>query len=318
VSEQIQFDGGVVVVTGGGRGMGRAHALALAERGARVVVNDLGGDSVGHGSDPGPAQAVVDEIEARGGDAFANTDSVATSDGCEALIAAAAEHFGRIDAVIHNAGIVTFVPINEMEDELLIPVVEVHLLAAVRLTRAVWPHFVVQGGGRLLYISSAAGLFGSPGLSHYGPAKAALASLARIVSIEGAPVGVQANTLAVFALTRILESAIGDDHERLEWTRRYMRPELTSAAAVWLVHPDCPASGETYHALGGRVARIFIGETVGHTDLSVTPEGVRDQFEKIRNTGDWYEPMSDAQMHEATGRWLEEAGADPRPKRDGE
>jgi len=308
---ELRFDGRVVVVTGAGRGMGRAHALALAERGANVVVNDLGGDTAGGGASAVPANDVVAEIVANGGAAHANTESVGTAEGCEALIADTVERFGRVDAVIHNAGVITFLPVTQMVDSVVDPVVRVHLHGAIHLTRAAWPHFVVQGGGRMLYISSAAGLFGTPNLSHYGPAKAGVASLARMINLEGRGLGITANALAVFAVTRILEVALANEPERLEWLRRYMRPELTSAAALWLVHPDCPAKGRTYHALGGRVARVFLAETKGYTDLQLTPEDVRDHFDQIDGGSDWYEPDTDAHMHEVTASMLVDAGAEP-------
>jgi NAD(P)-dependent dehydrogenase (short-subunit alcohol dehydrogenase family) len=310
---ELRFDNQAIVITGAGRGMGRTHALELAARGANVVVNDLGSDSDGNGSSPSPAQSVVDEIVASGGSAVANTDSVATSEGCDALIAAAIEQFGRIDAIIHNAGIVTFVPVAQLDDATLDPMVAVHLLGAIRLTRAAWPHLVSFGGGRILYISSAAGLFGVRRLAHYGSAKAAVAALAKLVALEGQDLRIRANALAVFATTRLTEASMADEPERLEWSRRYMRPELTTAAAAWLVHPDCPATGETYHALGGRVSRVFMAETRGYAHLDLTPELVRDHFAEIRSTDGWYEPDDDAHVHRFTAELLTTVGAAPKP-----
>jgi NAD(P)-dependent dehydrogenase (short-subunit alcohol dehydrogenase family) len=303
------FDGRVVIVTGAGGGMGRSHALALGSRGACVVVNDIGADVFGDGADDRPAHAVAEEIVRNGGRAIANTDSVATADGCQSVVEAAVRGFGRLDGIIHNAGMAPMDPLVNMDDAQLDRVVSVHLYGAVRLSRSAWEYFRAQGGGRLLYITSGAGLYGYPGFAHYGPAKTALVSLARIVSQEGAECGIHANALGVGAMTRQMELVYAENPERAEWFRAHMRPEFTSAAAVWLIHPDCPASGNTYEAMGGRVARVFVAETRGFVGLDLTPEEVRDRFAEVEDLTQWVIPESAEDLQEITGRMIDDAVA---------
>jgi NAD(P)-dependent dehydrogenase (short-subunit alcohol dehydrogenase family) len=303
----LDFDGRVIVVTGAGGGIGRSHALLLARRGARVVVNDLGADVLGEGSDDGPATMVVREIESLGGSAVANTDSVATVEGCESVIATAIERYGRLDGVIHNAGMAPLDLLPELDEEKLDRVVRVHLYGAVHLSRLAWPHLGGGRGGALLYITSGAGLYGYPGFAHYGPAKTALVSLARIVSQEGAEHGIRANALGVGAMTRQMELVYADNPERAEWFRAHMRPEYCSAAAVWLIHPDCPASGCTYEAMGGRVARVVVAETRGFVSADLTPEEVRDRFAEVEDLSDWVVPESAEHLQDITGRMIDDA-----------
>ena len=305
----VRFDGQVVLVTGAGRGMGRSHVLELARRGAAVVVNDIAGS--GGSVSPDSAQSVVEEISATGGSALANTDDISTSAGCEAAVAAAVERFGRIDAIIHNAGTVTMVPITEMTDAAIEPTLRVHLLGAIHLTRAAWPHFVSQGGGRMLYITSAAGLYGVPGFSHYGPAKTALVSLARVVALEGATLGIRANALGVAAMTKMMETMFAQDMiaERAteaQWWREHMRPEQVSPAALWLIHPDCTANGRVYQSRGGRVARVVIVESRGFIDPDHTVEDVRDHFDEVEDLSERIVVEESADLIKIERRWLEE------------
>jgi NAD(P)-dependent dehydrogenase (short-subunit alcohol dehydrogenase family) len=297
---EVRFDGDVVAVTGSGRGMGRSHALELAARGARVVVNDIGRTTSGT-----TAEVVAGEIARRGGSALARVDDISTALGCQQLVEAAVAQFGRIDAIIHNAGIAQTVPIAQMTDELVESMLRVHLFGAIHLTRAAWPHFQRHRGGRLLYISSAAGLYGVAGFTHYGPAKTALLSLARVVALEGAEHGIHANVLAVAAMTPMMEEILADQPEQAAWWRAHRRPEQTTPAAVWLVHPGCSAAnGRAYQARGGRVARIVVAENPGYFNANLSVEDVRDHFEEIEDMSEWVAPDSSAELNDIEREWF--------------
>ncbi|MGW0711447.1 SDR family NAD(P)-dependent oxidoreductase [Streptomyces sp. NPDC002643] len=282
----VRFDGQVVIVTGAGRGLGRAYALLLAERGATVVVNDLGGGLHGGGADASPAEQVVDEIRKAGGTALANTQDVSTSRGCNALVSAAVAEFGRVDGIIHSAGHSGFTPIPELHDGAWEAMLAVHLDAAFHLTRAAWPHFVRQGGGNLLYITSSGGLFGSKGLAHYGTAKTGLLGLARVVSVDGAEHHIRANVLAVEAYTRLTADALRDTPNLAKFFADNFKAEHVSPAAAWLLHPTCPANGHFFHSQGARFARIAVVEAHGYWKLDPTIEDLRDNFATVADFGD--------------------------------
>lgn len=275
------FDGMVVIVTGAGRGMGRSHAMLLADRGARVVVNDHGGSMHGEGSDSGPADDVVAEIRSAGGASIANTEDVSTPGGCAALVEAAVGEYGRLDAIIHNAGVFTFTPLAELDDATWSRVRGVSLDGGFFLTRAAWPHFVANGGGAMLYITSGAGFYGVPTLAHYGAAKAGLLGLARVAAHEGAPVGIRCNALGVGAYTRMTSYMLDGSPEFQEFWKRQYRADLVSAAAAWLIHPDCPANGRFYQAMGSRVARVDYVESRGLHKLDLSIDDVREHFSEL-------------------------------------
>jgi NAD(P)-dependent dehydrogenase (short-subunit alcohol dehydrogenase family) len=272
----LGFDGKVAVVTGAGGGLGREHALLLASRGAQVVVNDLGGGLDGQGTDPGPATAVAEEIEALGGVAVPELTTVATPEGGSAIVQAALDAFGRVDIVVNNAGILRDKAFHNQLPELVDAVLDVHLKGAFNVTRAAWPHFREQGYGRVVNTSSNSGLLGNFGQANYGAAKMGLVGLTRVLAAEGAKYGIKVNALAPLARTRMTESLMGEVGAKFD-------PGLVSPLVAWLVHDDCPVSGEIYSAGGGRVARFFIGMTEGWFDRELTPEAVRDHFEEIRD-----------------------------------
>ncbi|MGI8686781.1 MAG: SDR family NAD(P)-dependent oxidoreductase [Acidimicrobiales bacterium] len=271
----LGFDGRVAVVTGAGGGLGREHALLLASRGARVVVNDLGGSIRGDGADDGPAARTAREIEDLGGVAVPDTSSVATPEGGEAIVATALEAFGRIDIVVNNAGILRDKAFHNMTPDLLEPVLGVHLEGAFWVTRPAWAHMREQGYGRVVSTTSSSGILGNFGQSNYGAAKAGLVGLTRVLAIEGAGHNIRVNAIAPLARTRMTEELLGGFADRLD-------PRVVSPVVAWLCHEDCPVSGEVFAVGGGRVSRFFTGLTPGYFDPDLTVEKVRDNFDTVR------------------------------------
>ncbi|HEY7053904.1 MAG TPA: SDR family NAD(P)-dependent oxidoreductase [Mycobacterium sp.] len=273
---ELRFDDRVAVVTGGGRGLGRAYATLLASRGAKVVVNDSGGSLTGGGSDAGPAEDVVGQITAAGGDAVANTESVATAAGGAAIVDAALDHYGRIDIVIHNAGIVRRAPLREMTPEDFDAVLDVHLRGAFHVVRAAFPVMCEAGYGRIVLTSSIGGVYGNHGVANYAAAKAGVIGLTNVVALEGASEGVTCNAIVPGALTRMAE---GLD------TSAYppMGPELVAPTVAWLAHESNTATGEVFVAIAGRVAKLVIAETPGVYRSSWTVEDVAEQMPAIRD-----------------------------------
>ena len=280
------FDGKVAIITGAGGGLGRQHALLLASRGALVVVNDLGGALDGSGSDKGAAQKVVDEIVALGGVAVADTNSVSTPEGGAAIVKSAVDAYGRVDIVINNAGILRDKSFHNLTPDLMNPVFDVHLKGAFHVTQPAFVLMREQGYGRIISTSSAAGVFGNFGQANYGAAKMGLVGFMRVLAVEGAKYNIKANSIAPLALTRMTESLFsGAMAEKLQ-------PELISPIVAFLAHEDCPVSGEVYSVGGGRVARVFIGETPGYFNANLTMEDVRNNFEQIRNEEGYIVPAN--------------------------
>lgn len=273
---ELRFDDRVAVVTGGGRGLGRCYALLLASRGAKVVVNDSGGSLAGDGGDARPADEVVAEITAGGGDAVACTDSVATPAGGRAVIQTALDHYGRIDALIHNAGIVRRASLKEMTYEDFDAVLDVHLRGAFHVVRPVFALMCEAGYGRIVLTSSIGGLYGNHDVANYAAAKAGTVGLSSVVALEGADSGVKCNVIVPGAVTRM---AAGLD------TSAYppMQPELVAPAVGWLAHESCSVNGEILAAIAGRVAKIVVAETPGVYRPSWTIEQVGDHIDAVRD-----------------------------------
>ncbi len=291
----LGYDGKVAIITGAGGGLGRQHALLMASRGALVVVNDLGGAVDGSGSDKGAAQKVVDEIISLGGEAVADTNSVSTPEGGEAIVAGAVKAFGRVDIVINNAGILRDKSFHNMDPSLMNPVFDVHLKGAFHVTQPAFVLMREQGYGRIVSTSSAAGIFGNFGQTNYGAAKMGLVGFTRVLAVEGAKYNIKANAIAPLALTRMTESLFsGAMAEKLQ-------PGLISPIVAYLAHEECPVSGEVYSVGGGRVARVFIAETEGYHNPNLTMEDVRDNFAQIRNEEGYKVP---ANIGEETSMFL--------------
>ncbi|HEV7583803.1 MAG TPA: SDR family NAD(P)-dependent oxidoreductase [Mycobacterium sp.] len=271
-----RFDDRVAVVTGAGRGLGSAYARLLAERGAKVVINDHGRSLAGDGPDAGPAEQVADAIRAAGGEAVASTASVATRDGADAIIQTALDHYGGIDILIHNAGNVRRASLKEMSYEDFDAVLDVHLRGAFNVVRHAFPVMCEAGYGRIVLTSSIGGLYGNHNVANYAAAKAGVIGLSNVAALEGAADGVTCNVIVPAAVTRM---AAGID------TSAYppMGAELVAPVVGWLAHESCSVSGELFIALAGRVARAVIAESPGVCRQSWTVEDVGQHLDAIRN-----------------------------------
>ena len=276
----LGFDNKVAVITGAGNGLGRSHALEFARRGARVVVNDLGGAIDGSGGSAGPAQKVVDEIRALGGEATACTDSVATPEGGQAIVATALDAFGRVDIVVNNAGILRDKSFHNITPDLINTVIDVHLRGAFYVTLAAWGHMREQGYGRIINTSSNSGILGNFGQSNYGAAKMGLVGFTNVLAIEGVKHNIKANTIAPIAYTRMTAELMPQLEEKLQ-------PGKVTPAVIYLAHESCEVTGEIFSVGGGTVSRYFIGLTEGYLNHELTAEDVRDNLGVIRDETDY-------------------------------
>ena len=281
----IGFDGKVAIVTGAGGGLGRQHALLLASRGARVVVNDLGGSVSGEGADKGPAEAVAQEIRDAGGEAVSDNNSVSTPDGGEGIVQTALDAYGQIDIVVNNAGILRDKTFHNLTPELLEPVLDVHLKGAFYVSKPAWLKMREQGYGRIINTTSQSGVLGNFGQSNYGAAKMGLVGLTRVLAQEGAKYNIKVNAIAPIARTRMTEELMGAAAEKLN-------PELVSPVVAWLASEDCSVTGEVFTVAGGRVARFFVGMTNGYFNAALTPEDVRDHLAEIRDEAGYTVPAN--------------------------
>jgi NAD(P)-dependent dehydrogenase (short-subunit alcohol dehydrogenase family) len=273
---QLRFDDRVAVITGAGRGLGRAYALLLASRGAKVVVNDLGASIKGGDGDEGPAHDVVREIRAAGGTAVASTDSVATPEGGAAIVQSAIDAFGRIDILVHNAGNVRGAPLKEMSQADFDSVLDVHLRGAFHVVRPSFPLMCKAGYGRVVLTSSIGGLYGNHKQANYSVAKAGLLGLTNVVALEGAAEGVTCNAIIPAAVTRLAEGVDTSQFPPL-------LPEAVAPLVAWLCHESCSITGEMPIAVGGRMARAYVAETPGVFRESWTIEDVAAQMDAIRD-----------------------------------
>lgn len=272
----IGFDGRVAIITGAGGGLGRQHALELARRGARVVVNDLGGSVSGEGGDVGPAQKVVSEIEALGGEAVADTNSVATPDGGRAVVQTALDAFGTVDVLVNNAGILRDKSFHNLDQAMIEAVIQVHLLGAFYVTQPAFQVMREKGYGRIVSTSSNSGLLGNFGQSNYGAAKMGLVGLTNVLAIEGRKNNIKANAIAPVAATRMTEGLFEDLIDKMD-------PALVSPLVAYLASEACEVSGEIYSAAGGIISRFFIGLTPGYYNPELTAEDVAAHLAEIRD-----------------------------------
>jgi len=282
----LDFSDRVVVITGAGRGIGRAHAELLASRGAAVVVGDLGSTIDGSGIDgDDPAREVADAITAAGGRAVACSADVTTEEGAVALVEAAISAFGQLDAVINNAGIVRTAPFDQVPYEEYQRHLDVHYFGALRVCRAAWPHLLKSPAGRVVNTISQA-MLGNPDMSHYGGSKGALFGLTRNLAVEGMAGGVTVNAIAPGAGTRMAEAAADTlSPEVMEYMRTQLLPEHVAPVAAYLVHPSCTVTGEVFNIAGGIVNRLALVNTAGIHDPALTVETVAARFDEIMAIG---------------------------------
>jgi NAD(P)-dependent dehydrogenase (short-subunit alcohol dehydrogenase family) len=250
--QPLRFDGQVVAITGAAQGVGRGYARAFAARGAKVVINDLARDEDGQPL----AEELAAEIRASGGEAIANADSVATREGGEALIKAALDQWGRIDVLIHNAGILRDSTFAKMAPEQIEAVMAVHLLGAFHTGQPAFRWMRDNGGGRILLTSSASGLFGNFGQSNYAAAKLGMVGLVRVLALEGAKYGIHANAISPYANTGLTGGDQADD--------AMLSPANIAPTALVLCHRDCPSNGEIFQTAAGWTGRVVIGLTEGY------------------------------------------------------
>ena len=266
----LQFDGDVAIVTGAGRGLGRSHALELARRGARVVVNDLGGEA-------DPAAEVVDEIRSAGGVAVANHDNVTTAQGGERIVQQAIDEFGSLAIVVNNAGILRDKAFHNLTPDLIEAVLVVHLTGAFNVTIPAWRHLRASGYGRVVNTTSASGLFGNFGQANYGAAKAGLVGLTRSLAVEGRKVGISVNAISPMASTRMTQDLLGENGELLA-------PEQVSPVVAFLCHRDCHITGQVLSVGGGHVSAVLTSVTRGITERDLSAESIRDRLDEIFNS----------------------------------
>ncbi|KDO02057.1 MULTISPECIES: SDR family oxidoreductase [Pseudomonas] len=289
MSMTIRLDEKVVIVTGAGGGLGRAHALLFARHGARVVVNDLGGSTHGEGASVSAADRVVAQIREAGGTAVANHDSV--TDG-QRIVEQALDSFGRVDVVINNAGILRDKTFHKMEDSDWEQVYQVHLEGAYKVTRAAWPHLREQNWGRVIFTASTSGIYGNFGQANYGAAKLGLYGLTRTLAIEGRKHGILVNAIAPTGGTRMTEGLIPPQ------VFEQLKPELVSPLVVYLGSDDCQDSGGLYEVGGGWVGKVRWERSLGvgfDPREGFSPEDIAANWQQIGDFDNAVHPQDSLQ-----------------------
>ena len=282
----VSFENRTVIVTGAGNGLGKAYALDLGSRGAKVVVNDLGGAVDGSGSGSTRADEVVNEIIANGGEAVANYDSVATKEGGASIVQTAIDNFGTVDAVVNNAGILRDKSFAKMEEEDLNAIIDVHLKGTFFVCQPAFIQMKEQGYGRFVNVSSPSGLFGNFGQLNYGAAKMGIVGLTNVLAIEGAKYNIKANVIAPNAATRMTEELFGEDMSKL------LTVDNITPLVVYLASEQCEVTHEIFSAGGGRFARIGISTDVGYFNASAKAEDIFANIGEIRDLSNPIYPTS--------------------------
>ena len=303
----IRFDGRVVVVTGAGGGLGRAYSLELARRGAKVLVNDLGGSGSGQGASSSMADQVVEEIRAFGGEALANHESVATRAGGEAIIGAALDAWGKIDVCINNAGILRNNRFEDLRDDQIDPIIDVHLKGAFYVSQPAYRAMRKQGYGRFLFTASASGMFGHAWQANYAAAKSGMVGLSNVVALEGSAYGIQSNVILPTSGDTRLAQEMTDGFLEIPMfaevlaSTQWAPPErgsinFNTPLAVYLVSEQCKATHHIYSSSSGRYARVAIAAAEGWVSAAgpdaPSVEDLAANFDRISDASNFTEPMS--------------------------
>ena len=270
----LRFDDKVVIITGAGNGLGKSHALEFAKRGAKVVVNDLGGSAFGDGADAAPAQVVVDEIKAAGGEAVANFDSVEDGD---KIVQTAMDSFGRIDVVVNNAGILRDKSFHKMTDDDWDLIYRVHIKGSYKVAHAAWPHMREQQYGRIINTASAAGIYGNFGQANYSMAKLGLHGLTQTLAIEGKKRNIFVNSIAPIAASRLTETVMPPD------ILKNLKPEYVSPLVSYLCHESCTETGGLFEVGCGWFAKLRWERTngLGLPVDSISAESISEGWDTV-------------------------------------
>ncbi|MFV8817770.1 SDR family NAD(P)-dependent oxidoreductase [Haliea sp. E17] len=308
--EEFRFDGRTAIVTGAGGkpGLGRAHAMLLAARGANVVVNDIGRIDAPNYTGDASAEAVAQEIRALGGNAVADTHSVATERGAAAVIDTAIEAFGGVDILVNNAGISIAAAFDEMSAADVQRHIDINLMGTVWMCRAAWPHMRQQGYGRIVNTGSGA-FTGMWALAMYGAAKGGIFSLTRALAVEGQPLGIKVNTVLPGAYTRMVHAQRQESSDLYQYAQQNLPAELAAPAVAFLAHEACPVTGESLEAVGGVVRRVYVAQSEGIADRDITVEKIAANWGQVMGSPrdtviglGGVESEADIRPYTATGR----------------
>lgn len=301
---EMRFDDDVVIVTGAGRGLGREYALSFARRGAAVVVNDPGCDQDGDGTSVFVAEVVADEIVAAGGRAVADMNSVADAEGAHLVVANALAKFGKVTVLVNNAGVIDFASLAQISDAAWTRMLNVTLGGTFHMTRAIWPHFLAQGFGRVINTTSNAGFAGNVELVHYGAAKLGVAGFTKALAQECSNTDITVNAIAPMAITRMNRDAFfgGSATQSEDWEADIRAgvapmgpPEAVAPAVLWLAHRSTHINGEIFSVSSGRVARVAFVVAEGWFKPGHEPEDLRDNQEQLNALGKFIELQNTGQ-----------------------
>jgi NAD(P)-dependent dehydrogenase (short-subunit alcohol dehydrogenase family) len=307
---RFDFGGRVVAVTGAGRGIGRAYAVLLASLGAKVVVNDLGGSPAGEGADTKPANKVVERIAAAGGTAVADFHDISTAEGGQGVVDTALDAFGRIDALVNNAGNMVWAGLPEADLDNLEAHLKVHVKGSFNTARAAWPHMLKQDFGRIV-LTTSIGMFGLPDNLGYATAKASMLGMARSMTASASGHNIRVNCIAPNALTRLAGKPGGEAANADFRPPPELDPAAVAPMVAYLAHEACDVSGEVYVAGGGRFSRLYVGVTPGYLSPDgsrTTVDDVADHWAAINDEAGYYVPADPVDFSDRFMAHLFEAG----------